>query len=158
MSTDADIASEIDQAFGECPKPEHFGNHTHCGECAEHDQLLRDRTRETLTIEDVGSIGWDPICYSDSAGIAYYFPTLARLAISSRTYEYGWYGDHLLMHLTRDGSDNSFLRFCSVEQRRAVGHLLRHLHENLPENLPGRQMPLMDLRDIVEARTLWTEP
>jgi hypothetical protein len=158
MSGDADVISEIDRAFAACPKPEHFGNHTHCEECAEHDQLLRDRTRETLAIEDVGNVGWDPIAFSDSAGIAYYFPTLARLAISSCTYEYGWYGDLLLMHLTHQGSDNRLLRFCNVQQRRAVSHLLAHLQAHLPESLAGGQTPLMSTGDFAEARNLWGEP
>jgi hypothetical protein len=96
MKSDADVIAEIDKTFGRCAKPDHFGNFLHCEECAEHDQLLRDRTRETLTIEDVGNVGWDPLCFSSAAGIAYYFPKLARLAISPPTDQYGWYGDQLL--------------------------------------------------------------
>jgi hypothetical protein len=37
MSSGVDIISEVDEAFIGCPKPEHFGSHTHCEECAEHD-------------------------------------------------------------------------------------------------------------------------
>jgi hypothetical protein len=157
VSSDADIISEIDGAFSACPKPEHFGNHMHCGECAEHDRVLRDRTRETLTIDDVGNVGWDPIAFSDAAGVAYYFPALARLAMSPPTYEHGWYSGLLLIHLTYQGSDNLFLHFCNSQQRAAVGHLLRYLQENLPADIPGADTPLMSVADFLEARALWDE-
>ena len=156
MQSAAEVISEVDSAFAECPKPERFGNYEHCEECAEHDRLLRDRTRGTLRIEDVGNVGWDPISFSDPPGLAYYFPALARLAISSPTYEYGWYGDLLLMHLTYQGSDNRFLRMCSGKQRQAVSRLLEHLQKSLPNRLPGGVEPLMETSDFVEARALWS--
>ena len=128
-----------------------LGNFLHCEECAEHDQLLRDRTRETLTIEDVGNVGWDPLCFSSAAGIAYYFPKLARLAISPPTDQYGWYGDQLLFHLTYGGTDNRFLQFCNAQQRRAVGQLLRHLQDS-PS---GRKEWFSSDDELVQARALW---
>ena len=154
MTVDADVIAEIDKAFGGCAKPDHFGNYLHCEECAEHDQLLRDRTRETLTIEDVGNTGWDPLCFSSAAGIAYYFPKLARLAISPPTYQYGWYGDQLLFHLTHGGTDNCLLQFCNSRQRRAVGHLLAHLEENPA----GQEERLSSDDELVQARDLWCAP
>jgi len=154
MTVDADVIAEIDKAFGGCAKPDHFGNYLHCEECAEHDQLLRDRTRETLTIEEVGNAGWDPLCFSSAAGIAYYFPKLARLAISPLTYEQGWYGDQLLFHLTHGGTDNRFLQFCNSRQRRAVGHLLAHFEENPA----GQEERLSSDDGLVQARALWCAP
>jgi hypothetical protein len=111
----------------------------------------------TLTIDDVGNAGWDPITFSNAEGVAYYFPTLARLAISSGTYRYGWYADQLMFHLTRHGSDNRFLHFCNVQQRRAVGHLLEHLQEKRSEPIPGGQTPLTSIDEFFEARALWAE-
>jgi hypothetical protein len=40
------------------------------------------------------------------------------------TYDYGWYGDTLLIHLE---DRHEFFQFCNGEQRLAVSSLLRHL-------------------------------
>lgn len=116
--------SAIDQAFGSLPKPAHFTNFAHCEECAEHDELLRNRTRETLAIQDVGNPGWDPICFSSPEGIAFYMPSLARLALAEPTYGYGWYGDQLLFHLYSGAADNTLFKYCNAEQRAAIAMLI----------------------------------
>lgn len=100
---------------------------THCADCEEHDELLRTRDRSSLTIEDVGNIGWQPISSCSPEGMAYYMPALARLALDEPTYNYGWYGDTLQIHLSHDGINNAFLRYCTNEQRKAVSNLLWHL-------------------------------
>ena len=78
MINDDEILSVVTQAFGECHRPEHFTNYTHCCECAEHDDLLRSRDRVTLSIADVGNAGWDPICFVTNEGFQYYLPALVR--------------------------------------------------------------------------------
>jgi len=130
MSTDAAVMAQIDAAFGAIEPPEHFTNFTHCCECAEHDDLLRSRNRETLRIEDVGNPGWDPLCFTSSQGIAYYFPALARLALSPPVYGYGWYADQLLFHLYSGFRDNEFFRYCNPQQRAAVATFLSHIIES----------------------------
>jgi hypothetical protein len=85
-----EIIADIDAAFGGAVKPAHFTNYDHCEECAEHDQLLRQRDRATLKIEDVGNPCWTPIPFSSPEGGAYYMPTLVRLALSPPTDGYGW--------------------------------------------------------------------
>jgi hypothetical protein len=60
---DTEALGILDAAFGPCPRPEHFTNDKHCEECAEHDELLRNRDRDTLTVADVGNPSWDPICF-----------------------------------------------------------------------------------------------
>ena len=122
--------AQIDAAFGSVERPEHFTNHTHCCECAEHDELLRARDRETLGISDVGNPGWDPICFSSPQGIAYYFPALARLALAPPDPGYGWYADQLLFHLYSGFPENRFLQFCTPAQRVAVASLLGYIIES----------------------------
>ncbi len=134
MTTDAGILAAIEVAFRDAPKPEHFTNHTHCEECAEHDQLLRRKDRDTLQIEDVGNIGWQPISFCSPEGMAYYMPALARLALSKPTYNYGWYGETLAIHLSSNGRENAFLRYCNDDQRKAVANLLRHLKTAFPKD------------------------
>lgn len=129
MSTDRAILAEIDAAFGQAPRPEHFTNYTHCCECAEHDELLRSRNRETLRIKDVGNPGWDPLCFCSAEGMAYYFPALARLALAEPQYGFGWYGEQLLFHLYSGFAENSFFRYCNPAQRSAVARFLAHIIE-----------------------------
>ena len=127
MTTGKAVLAAIDAAFLGSPKPEHFMNHLHCEECSEHDELLRARNRETLKIEDAGNIGWQPISSCSPEGMAYYMPALAHLALAEPTYNYGWYGDTLHIHLSHDGKEIPFLKYCNPEQREAVANLLRFL-------------------------------
>lgn len=130
MSTDAEVLAEIDAAFGTVARPEHFTNFSHCCECAEHDAVLRSRTRETLRLEDIGNPAWDPLCFTISQGIAYYFPALAQFALAPPVDGYGWYADHLLFHLYSGFRDNGFYQYCSRAQRAAVARFLAHLLES----------------------------
>jgi hypothetical protein len=128
MGTDNAVLAEIDAAFAGVERPEHFTDYTHCAECAEHDALLRARTRETLGIADVGNPGWDPLAFCSPAGIAYYFPALARLALAGpNPVDDSWYADQLLFHLHYGQAENAFFQFCTPPQRRAVARLLAHL-------------------------------
>ena len=87
--------ADVDEAFGAAEKPMHFCNYLRCYECEAHDNLLRWRSRDTLAIDDVGHFYWNPIAFISPQGMAYYFPSLARFALSEPTYQYGWYGNQL---------------------------------------------------------------
>jgi len=129
MPSDALILETVEQAFAECPRPEHFTDYTHCEECAEHDDLLRSRDVRTLLVEDVGNPGSDPICFVTAQAFAYYLPALVRLALAEPTVSYGWYGAQLLFHLCGDGHENRRVLACTPNQRRAIAEFLRHLVE-----------------------------
>ncbi len=124
MVTQSEAIAAVDLAFGSTPKPDHFTNYTHCEECAEHDELLRNRTRETLAIQDVGNPGWEPLCFSSPEGIAFYMPSLARLAFAEPAYGYDWYGEQLLFHLYSGGLNNELYMYCNAKQREAVAILI----------------------------------
>ncbi len=126
MAPDADILSQIDAAFAGVAKPLHFTNFEHCEECAEHDATLRNHDRNTLPLESLDNGGWDPLCFCSPEGKAYYFPLLARYSLAPPRYGDDWYGEQLLFHLFDDGPENSFLLYCSSEQRRAVAALVLH--------------------------------
>ena len=117
----------IDRAFGSVPKPVHFTNFSHCEECAEHDELLRGRDRETLSIHDIDNPGWDPFCFSSPEGMAFYMPALARFALAKPSTDYAWYGDQLLFHLYAGAADNPFYIYCSDEQKAAVAAFLHEM-------------------------------
>lgn len=123
MTSDAEILTGLRQAFAACPRPDHFTDQNHCDECSDHDQTLLARDLDTLSLADVGNPGWDPICFITDEGFRYYFPALARLALTET------YVDQLLFHLTYDGPRNRRVLACSPAQRRAVSALLRHILE-----------------------------
>jgi predicted RNase H-like HicB family nuclease len=75
------ILDEIRRAFRDVECPEHFTNHSHCSECAAHDEILRSHTPETIGFEELGNWGCDPLCFINVAGFLYYMPGLARLAL-----------------------------------------------------------------------------
>jgi hypothetical protein len=127
--TDADVLRLIDDAFAGCPRPEHFTNYTHCDECFEHDELLRSRDRDTLSMDDVGNAGWDPIAFCTAEAFAYYFPALVRLTLAMSDPNDAWYGDQLIVHLERDGKRNDRWQHCTSDQRSAVAALLEHIFE-----------------------------
>lgn len=129
MHSDASILQTVQQAFAERHRPEHFTHYEHCEECAEHDEVLRSRDIHSLSIEDVGNAGWDPICYTSPEGFAYYVPAFVRLALAEPTQPHGWYGTSLLFHLCHGGRRNERFLACTVEQRRAIVAFLRHLVE-----------------------------
>jgi hypothetical protein len=131
--TDGDALSMLDAAFGKCERPEHFTDFKHCCECAEHDELLRSRDRDTLRIEDVGNPGWDPLCFTSAEGLLYYLPALGRLALEEPTDKLDWYPPQLHFHLTYEDEKNRILVAASPDQRRAVAQLLRHIVETRPE-------------------------
>jgi hypothetical protein len=60
MATDHEIINTVRHAFAAESRPEHFTDHTHGCECAEHDALLVSRDLDSLRVEDVNNAGWDP--------------------------------------------------------------------------------------------------
>lgn len=132
MPDDAEVLGLVRTAFARCERPEHFTDHAHCPECAEHDDLLRLRDTDTLRLEDVGNPGWDPLCYVAPAGFGYLLPALARLALAEPSPSDGWYAAQLLFHLTYEGEANRHLLGFAPDQRRAVAALLRHIAESRP--------------------------
>ncbi len=132
---DSAILALINDAFGTCPRPEHFTNYRHCEECAEHDALLRSRDRATLCGGDLGNPGWDPLCFTSVEGFAYYFPTLARLTLEEPVENHDWLGPSLFFHLSyaEKGEQNRLIAGFNPKQRHAVLELLKHLEESRTE-------------------------
>lgn len=151
MATSAEVLAAVEAAFTGVPKPEHFMEYIGDPECTKHDELLRARDRATLKIEDVGNLCWQPISYCSPEGMAYYMPALARLALAEPTYEYGRYGDTLLVHLSTSAIGNGFLQFCTREQRDAIAMLLNHLSTAFTEY----EMRLAAPEQFLKCAQLW---
>ncbi|MEX1254953.1 MAG: DUF6714 family protein [Dehalococcoidia bacterium] len=153
MATDTEILDSIAAAFAGCPRPEHFTDRVHCCECAEHDATLLSRDVETLDHDDVGSPGWDPVCFITPEGFAYYLPALARLALAPEHPQWGWYGPQLFFHFAYDGAHNARWARCTPDQRRAVAALLDHIFATRS----GLLQPF-DERSLFEALEVWSDP
>jgi len=153
MQTDAQVLRTVKEAFATCRRPAHFTNYTHCEECAEHDELLRSRDSDSLSFDDVGNPGWDPICFVSPEGFSYYFPALARLALDGSDRTHDWYGSQLFFHLCYDGRQNSRFLACTPEQRRAVTALLRHLVETRAELADSH----LATDDLFQALEIWSD-
>jgi len=81
--TQEDVLSMIEGAFHNAKRPEHFTIYDHCEECADHDKVLLSRDRTTLSLADVSNPAWNPIDFLTPEGFLYYFPALAKLALSN---------------------------------------------------------------------------
>lgn len=125
MSTDALIIAEVMKAFGPVERPEHFTNHLHCEECAEHDDVLRLHDRESLKIDDVSNPGWDPISFCSPQGKAYYMPTLVRFALEESPDSY--YLMQLISHLEVGGPDSPIISYCSKPQCLSIANFIEHV-------------------------------
>jgi len=147
------VLLQFRQAFADCRRPQHFTNHTHCEECAEHDQVLRSRDIDSLRIEHVGNPGWDPICFISPEGFAYYLPALARLALAEPIEPHSWYGAQLLFHLCYDGTRNARLLACTPGQRLVVVDFLRHVVETRSELADNHSVS----DDLLQAIEIWSE-
>jgi hypothetical protein len=154
VSTDAEIIDGVRRVFATRQRPDHFTNHNHCDECAEHDEVLRCRDTDTLSIDDVGNPGWDPICFISPDGFAWYLPALVRLALAQPAQPAGWYGPQLLFHLCSDGPRNERILACTPEQRQSIVGLLEHILDTRVELVERYQCGEALLRAIER----WSEP
>jgi len=137
VNPDNEILRAIHIAFRDCPRPEHFTDYTHCAECEEHDEVLRSRDVETLSFNEVGNAGWDPICFLSPAGFAYYLPALARLALDPPDEQGNSYLRQFLFHLQYDGRGNERWQHCTPKQRAIVVAFLHHVIDTRAEVLDG---------------------
>lgn len=77
------IVSEAYRAFSGFVRPEHFTNHMHCEECAEHDETMRSRSLAEIGTQQIGNPGWSPIPFLTERAYGYVMPRLLELALSS---------------------------------------------------------------------------
>ena len=145
------LISKATQVFGKVPRPEHFTDHKHCCECAEHDETLRACTPETITREALGQSGWDPMTFATDTGFRYYVPALIRFALTGKDDEY--YIDQFLSQVIRDGPRNSRWAACSAEERAIVLRALHALLEERTEEVDN----WLDADRLMQAIEIWSD-
>ncbi len=78
--TPKEILESIHAVFLDAPRPERFIYGTcQCCECMEHNQTLASHTPETITLNELGNSGWDPICFANHQAFCCYLPAMIRL-------------------------------------------------------------------------------
>lgn len=153
QANDSKTLESVRQAFQDCLRPAHFTDYQHCEECAEHNQTLASRTPDSITLQEVGNPGWDPICFVSPEGFRYYLPGLARLVVESPPDGHSWYAAQFFWHLISDGPSNVRVMGCSAAQRKAVAAFVRHIIETRAEQLD--QECLAD--DAIRAWEIWND-
>ena len=128
-----DWISESKRLFNSA-KPEHFTNYTHCDECNEHDETLRNSNLETISMEQLGNPAWDPMCFCSIEGKKYYMSALIRLCVETIESN-NPYLSQLLFHLEWDGENNDLIISCTTEQRAFIASFIQHLIESYPKGI-----------------------
>jgi hypothetical protein len=152
-TTDAAVLEVVKRAFGDVQRPEHFTNYKHCDECWEHDEELAASDLDTLSINDVGNMGWNPITFATPEAFAYYMPALARLALDPMPKERDWYGYIILLELRRDGPRNDRWIYCSAAQRASVVQLIEHLYSTRTEEITTYDCD----NEVMDVLEIWSD-
>jgi len=152
--SDDALLSWLERQFDGQARPAHFTDFAHCAECAGHDERLQACNPANLDLEDVGYAAFDPFCVAVPASFTYFFPALARLALSPPSAEHGWYGAQLLFHLSPARRGNGFFDACSPAQRAAVARFLRHLLETRAALAAGDGVT----EALLDCYALWSVP
>ncbi len=95
--TPTEAVQKVREAFRESLRPEglFIDGTCRCEECEEHHRTLSSHDVDSITLEELGNPGWDPICFASDAAFLYYLPAMFRLAFEDD----GYYIYQLLFHL-----------------------------------------------------------
>ena len=115
-------------------KPEHFADHKHCKECAEHDETLKKASVKSIGMEQLGNPGWDPITFSTVEGKIYYMPALIRLCLETIESD-DPYLCQFLSHLEWDGINNDLFIECNPDQRKFISDFIAFLMDKHIEEI-----------------------
>ncbi len=145
------LIQQAEALFGREPRPEHFTNHLHCCECAEHDETLQAHTPQTIGLKELGSPAWDPACFMTAEAFRYYFPAMIRLVLLGTGDSY--YADQFLFHLTYDGARNRRWQAFNIEERNLVVNVLELLLEEKLEEIENGH----DADNLATALEIWSD-
>ncbi len=116
-------------------------------EFREHNALLQSRDHESLSREDLGSVGWNPVGCMNVAGWRYWLPALGRIALSTETADRGYFMWDLLVYLKNPESNPAFLLFTRHE-REAVARFLKEATPFVRGNLEPEVEVEYDLKPV----------
>jgi hypothetical protein len=145
-----DIVGRAYRAFSSFVRPEHFTDHTHCPECAEHDQTMRSRPLTAIGVVQLGNPGWCPTPFLTEQAYGYVMPRLVELALASsveRPAE-SFVFSYLLALTPTHRKLDEFTR----EQTAVVLESLHHMRDHMQ---PVIEAACCD-DDLVQAIARWT--
>lgn len=151
MSSVQELIAEACEVFGKVQRPEHFTDHTHCCECAEHDEVLQKYAPDTVSREALGHPGWDPITFTTDAGFRYYLPGLIRTVLTTRGDED--YIEQFLSQVIRDGPRNTRWQACTQPERAMVVKALHFLLEHRADEIDD----WLDADRLIQAIEIWSD-
>ncbi len=127
MHTKEEIRSEIESAFDNS-RPDVLCVADGDPESSDHAMMWNDRDRDSLSFEDVFVEGSYPYNALTPDGLAYFLPAIARIALDSegRAVDGEWCGIPFVIGVL-GRQPNHFLSNCTIDQRRAVAHLVDFL-------------------------------
>ncbi|HEY3282710.1 MAG TPA: hypothetical protein VGN26_10585 [Armatimonadota bacterium] len=127
------VGARLSEAFGSVPRPSVFVREScWCCECQEHNETLAGHTPGTISLEQLGNAGWDPICFASDDAFLYYLPAMARLALES-----GCYWEHLLFHLSQPDRVAALNQAQAEAVLEALWLLVETRGEELSQAYPG---------------------
>jgi hypothetical protein len=137
--------------FGDVARPAHFTNHTHCCECAEHDATFQAYTPDSISLNELGNPGWDPMCFATDEAFKFFFPAMVRLALEGTGDTY--YLNQFLFHIIEDGPRNRRWETFSKNQRRFVVQVLEALLEQRAAEIDNN----LDADGILTTIEIWSD-
>ena len=154
MSTDAEVLADVSRVFGAVSRPAKFTDHAGCSECEEHDETLQAHTTESLTANEIGSAGWNPITMCTPDAFRYWMPALARLALTPEDDTWGWSGELLIQsHLRRNGPRNERWLACTPDERECIARFLEHVIETRDDIIQRYDMQ----HQVLDAFSIWSD-
>lgn len=146
-STHAALLALAD-GFPENLRPQVFNDFLNVDdEFREHNALLQSRDHQSLTREDLGSVGWNPVGCMNVAGWRYWLPALGRIALSTETADRGYFMWDLLVYLKNPESNPAFLSL-TQQEREAVARFLKEATPFVRENLEPEVEVEYDLKPV----------
>ena len=103
-------------------------------------------TPETVSLDQVGSPAWDPVCYLTDEVYRYFMPGFARLALGRGD---DYYLDQFLYRL-----ESGRIDCLDAEQCRGLSALMDHLYETMAGEIEGNMddKVLGHVMDLLEQR------
>lgn len=122
------VLRQIDEAFGNIEKPTSMVN-CECPECTAIEEYMLGRTPQTLWRRDISDL---ELCFCNPATIAYFMPTVARLAVP----QYNALIEDVLcrdLMIVYQYSKDNWLSAFSPNQQEAFKNLIQYLQDNHPD-------------------------
>jgi hypothetical protein len=120
--------------FSNYRKPEQCTKYTDF-EDAEFNPMLLSATRRSLTIEQVGTVGWGPIPSMNPEALAYFMPRLIELAITGEIDRDGDPFYCLFINAFHKDADAERFTLFGTDQKDAMANTFEFLCQNYQEQL-----------------------